>query len=177
MSRFPLLAIAVYFLLTENYLPAAIILVVSWLTDLLDGIVARKRNEITELGKIIDPLADKITIITLVVILFLKEIIPLWFLIITLSRDVLILLGGLYLKNKFQLVLASNITGKISVFIIGLTIMVLLINHSLKLESLELLIKGLILLSVTACLISLINYSARFINIIKTKGDRNVNKS
>ena len=181
MSRFPLLAIDVYFLLTENYLAASIVLVIIWLTDLLDGFIARKRNEITELGKIIDPLADKIIIITLGLLMFAKGMLPLWFLIITLFRDVLILGGGLYLKNKFQMILPSNVTGKISVFIIGLTIMAVIINHSLKFQSLELIVQILLLLSVTACIISLINYSARFIKIIKTKknyaGGKNVDNS
>jgi CDP-diacylglycerol--glycerol-3-phosphate 3-phosphatidyltransferase len=92
----------------------------AYLSDILDGYLARKFNEISELGKIIDPLADKIFVIAIVLQLFWSgEITPTYFWIIIL-RDVLILLGGVIVTNITGKVLPSNLLGKITVASIGL---------------------------------------------------------
>ena len=67
MGYFRILLIPVYLFLyiraetTEEYYMAAVVLLVSFLTDLFDGKIARKLNQVTELGKFLDPLADKLT--------------------------------------------------------------------------------------------------------------------
>jgi len=92
----------------------------AYLSDLLDGYLARKYNEISELGKIIDPLADKVFIIAIVFQLFLSdEITPVYFWII-ISRDILILIGGVFVTNITGKVLPSNLLGKITVSSIGI---------------------------------------------------------
>ncbi|NOX67212.1 MAG: CDP-alcohol phosphatidyltransferase family protein [Chlorobi bacterium] len=92
----------------------------AYLSDLLDGYLARKYNEISELGKIIDPLADKVFVIAIVFQLFLSgEITPVYFWII-ISRDILILIGGVFVTNITGKVLPSNLLGKITVSSIGI---------------------------------------------------------
>lgn len=93
-----------------------------YVTDLLDGYLARKLNQVSELGKIIDPLADKIAVGFIAVFMFLKGLIPVWFIIIVILRDLLILIFGLFLKKKKKLVLMSNYPGKIAAFTIGLAL-------------------------------------------------------
>jgi CDP-diacylglycerol--glycerol-3-phosphate 3-phosphatidyltransferase len=132
MSRFLLLGAAVYYLLNDNFLYTSILIVIIWFTDLLDGYFARSRNEISELGKIIDPLADKVTVISLVIILLYKEIVPFWYVIITVLRDAVILIGGLYLTYKKNIVLQSNWTGKIAVFTIGATLFMAIFANGAK---------------------------------------------
>lgn len=96
----------------------------AYVSDLLDGFFARKFNEISELGKIIDPLADKIFVIAVVIQLFIyKEISSLYFLVIIL-RDLLIFLGGIFVSKKIGKVLPSNLLGKITVFSIGLFLII-----------------------------------------------------
>ena len=92
----------------------------AYLSDILDGYLARKFNEISELGKIIDPLADKIFVIAIVFQLFLSEEIPSYYFWIIIFRDVLILLGGIVVTNITGKVLPSNLLGKITVASIGL---------------------------------------------------------
>jgi len=156
-----------------HYLIASLIIIVIWLTDLLDGYIARKRNEVSELGKIIDPLADKITVITITLILLIQGIMPLWFFAVIMIRDILILSGGLYIKNKRGVVLQSNRIGKITVFVIGFTLFnSILIAHSAAsgesnffiyhIEKLELYWKFLILISITMSVISVISYLREF---------------
>jgi len=151
--------------------------VILWLTDILDGYFARKRNEISELGKIIDPLADKISVITITFLLLLKGILPLWFFIVILSRDLIILLGGLYIKKKYEVILQSNWTGKLTVFIIGFTLLNLILISGLTssahnnifsyhTEKLELYWNVLILINIVMIVFSLVSYFKKFLNII-----------
>ena len=96
-----------------------ILFLLAYVSDLLDGYIARKYNEITELGKIVDPLADKVFVIAVVFQLYLyNEITPIYFWVIVL-RDILILLGGILVTKITGTVLPSNILGKITVASIG----------------------------------------------------------
>ena len=112
-------------------LAVLLFIVLLWLSDIMDGYFARRRNEISELGKIIDPLADKISVVTITFLLLWKEILPLWFFIIIVLRDLIILAGGLYVKKKYSVVLQSNWTGKLTVFVIGFTLLNLILINGL----------------------------------------------
>ena len=125
---FPL-AYLLFFYPNEYRLAIIVIIILMFITDLLDGYTARKYNLITETGKIIDPLADKIAIISLAVIIFLQGKIPVWFFTIVVLRDILILTFGLYLKRKRKVVLMSNYPGKIAVLSIGLILLFTVINN------------------------------------------------
>ncbi len=89
-------------------------------TDWLDGFLARRLNQISEWGKILDPVADKFIIGFPGVILVLQNRIELWFIILVILRDVLILIGAMYAKNKLNYVIPSNWLGKIAVNVISL---------------------------------------------------------
>jgi cardiolipin synthase len=178
LSRFLLLAVTVYFLLEHNYPLSCLFIALIWISDLLDGYFARSRDEITEFGIIVDPLADKISIVVIILILIFQEIIPLWFVIITVSRDALIIAGGLYLNTKKNTVLQSNWMGKMAVFTIGLTLFISIISAGAKKgqfgdffsyhnEITELLLVLMLFLSIVMILLSLLSYSKRFIEIIK----------
>lgn len=108
-----------------------------------------------------------------------KGIIPLWFVIITVSRDALILIGGLYLNAKKNIVLQSNMMGKLAVFTIGFTLFLSIFEagaqkgqfgnfFSYHNEITELFIGVLLFSSIVMILLSLVFYSKRFIEIIKT---------
>jgi phosphatidylglycerophosphate synthase len=179
ISRFLLLAVTVYFLLNHNFLVTVIFIFLIWVSDLLDGYFARSRNEISELGKIIDPIADKVTIIVIILILLFMDIVPFWYVIITIARDLIILTGGLYLSSRKNIVLQSNRAGKIAVFTIGLTLVISIIiqgavygdfgNFLLyHIEFLKLLYTIMIFTSLGMVVISLASYFNRFFSILKT---------
>ncbi|MCK9409977.1 MAG: CDP-alcohol phosphatidyltransferase family protein [Bacteroidetes bacterium] len=101
---------------------ALFIILAAVATDALDGYVARIRNEISDFGKIIDPLADKISVGAVVVMLTFFGDIPLWFTGIILVRDSIIFFAGLYIKTKTGIILPSLMSGKIAVSILALTL-------------------------------------------------------
>ena len=87
VARFFLIPFIIYFIVVNQYITALILLTVSGLTDILDGWIARKFNFITTFGKLIDPLADKATQVSILVTLALKDIIPMWILMIVFIKE------------------------------------------------------------------------------------------
>jgi len=72
---------------------ALIVLLVAGLTDALDGAIARMKNQYTRLGAVLDPLADKMLLISGFVTLSLIHLVPSWVTILVVSRDVILMLG------------------------------------------------------------------------------------
>ena len=107
-----------------------ILCIVAAITDYLDGYVARKRNEITEVGKIIDPLADKILVAVLTIKLYLIGELSSYFLLIILLRDIIIFVGGIVISLKLKKVLSSNLLGKITVTAIGFVFLMVIVGLS-----------------------------------------------
>jgi CDP-diacylglycerol--glycerol-3-phosphate 3-phosphatidyltransferase len=133
------------------------------ITDWADGFVARKRNEVTELGKIIDPLADKITIGAIIISLYLIDAIPGYYFYMIIGRDILIFLGGIYVTKKIGRVLPSNMLGKIAVSAIGIVILLVILN----VDPFSLLYKFFFYISIVLILISFIAYIYRATEYIK----------
>ena len=96
------------------------IIVIAVATDFLDGFLARKLHQVTDLGKIIDPLADKIGIGIYGVLMAWTGDVPVWFVVFVLLRDFLIFSGGLYIQHKKKIVPQSNWPGKIAVTLVAL---------------------------------------------------------
>ena len=178
LSRFFLLAITAYFLLTDKYLVTLLLIILIWLTDIIDGYLARSRNEVSELGKIIDPAVDKLSVAVIMLILVVKNIVPLWFCVIVILRDVLILAGGYYIIRQRKIVLQSDFTGKLTVFIIGFTFFWFILSHSAVTGefgevfknifiSLELFIYILLFLSIVMIIVSLVSYLREFLTNLK----------
>ncbi len=81
-------------ILNKDFMVSLIFFAIASLTDALDGFLARKMEWRTELGTILDPVADKLLLSGTIFILWVSEYIPLYIFIIFLSRDVAILLGA-----------------------------------------------------------------------------------
>ena len=156
-----LLAIPLGFALwNDSLISTVIICLLAYFSDLFDGYFARKLDQVTEAGKIIDPIADKIFIAVFAVILILKGMVPLWFALAVLSRDILILIGGLYLSRKIKYVIPSDFIGKAAVFILGLTLVGILFKIDI--------IKNYgIYLTLIVMFISLVNYFFRMLKILR----------
>ena len=100
----------------------AIVLLIAYgvLSDYLDGLVARWRDEISELGKVLDPIADKLMAFFLFLYTVTLGWIPVWYFAMGVSRDLLIMTGSGYIKKKRGKVAMSIMSGKISVNIMAI---------------------------------------------------------
>ncbi len=135
--------------------------VLAVVSDYADGYLARKRNEISELGKILDPLADKITVALGAIALYHAYSLPLWIVLLIIGRDLLILLGSIILIERLQNVVASELPGKVAVTVIaGLLLSYLLEWHFIK--------PFFLVLTVTAIFLSFSFYLFRFLKIVIT---------
>ena len=81
-------------------------------SDIGDGILARARNEVTEWGKIIDPIADKFAIDSIAALLVYQKGLPLWVAVAVIGRDILIVIAGVLIASRVKEVPASNFWGK-----------------------------------------------------------------
>lgn len=115
-----------YFLYEGQYTWAVIVLVLSGLTDILDGFIARRFNMITSWGKFADPLADKLTQLTAMMLLFLKNKIHLAVVIILMLKELLMGIGSLLLYKKDNIVVSSNWYGKLTTAILYSAVILLL---------------------------------------------------
>ena len=102
-------------------LQAILLLLIAGATDIGDGWVARRYNQVSRLGKILDPLADKIFLACLLGGLVLWRDLPLWLLVMLFVRDLgIVLVGGLLLRSQ-GLVIAANRWGKYTTLCMALT--------------------------------------------------------
>ncbi len=144
---------------------ALFLMILAALTDYLDGYFARKYDQVTEFGKIIDPIADKIAVGVITLTLFFKGFIPLYILVVIISRDLLIFFGGLIISNKIGRVLPSNLLGKITVFILGLYLVLLVVG----LKDYPTLFNLYNILILFMSILSLIGYIIRSIEALRFK--------
>ncbi len=128
-------------------------------TDFLDGYLARRMHQVSDLGKIVDPLADKIAVGALALFLVILEDLPLWFLLALVVRDALILAGGLYIRQKKKIIAQSNMLGKITVSVIA----AVLLLATLDIPALGLVEEVLIWVSVVFMVFSLGVYARRLV--------------
>jgi cardiolipin synthase len=111
------------------YIEALAVFIVGGLTDALDGVVARRMHQTTSLGAHLDPAADKLLLVSSFVMLGVVEAVPLWLVVLVVSRDLIILLGyGLiYFLVEERLEIQPTIVGKLSTLIQLVTVGVVLL--------------------------------------------------
>jgi cardiolipin synthase (CMP-forming) len=164
------LAIPFWFMLDHfnipnfRYMLFALTLFASF-TDIMDGYLARKMNQITEFGKIIDPLADKVCIAAIISKLYLIHQIPSYYFFMIIGRDVLIFIGGILLTKKLGRVLPSNMLGKITVLIIGIVIILILLQVDRTLFYFE----SIYVISILLIIGSFAAYILRALEFLKAK--------
>lgn len=139
--------------------------ILAFITDILDGYLARKLDQVSEFGKIIDPLADKLCIALVVIKLYLAGYIPDYYFYIITLRDLIIFVGGIYVTKKIGFVLPSNMLGKITVVSIGFYILGVILGA----DSLPVVNNILLYLSIFLSFASVVGYTYRGFEAIKWK--------
>lgn len=119
--RFVLTPFVLVFLTWERWDVALPLFLFTALTDAVDGSLARTRKQITEWGTFFDPVADKL-LIGSVVLLLVADLVNPWFALLILGVETLIIAGG-FLRKKRGVVTSANIFGKTKMFlqVVGVT--------------------------------------------------------
>jgi cardiolipin synthase len=127
--RLALVPVFLLLLLNEKFLWAIVVLATASLTDYLDGYFARKWNQITRLGQILDPAADRLYIFSTLVGLTVAGIVPLWLMLVIVARDFVLLIAYVVLANHGYGPLPVHYLGKAGTFALLYAFPLLLISY------------------------------------------------
>lgn len=130
ISRLVLLPFILFLIATKQYYPALVFMILSWITDALDGYIARKTNQVTNVGKVLDHFVDKIWIGTILVALVITRNLPWWIAGIVIIRDFLIVIGSVLIIQKKSYIYSSPALGKITGFFFAVLIVVYLLDFT-----------------------------------------------
>ena len=122
MIRICLVGVFVALFFTGHEIGALIAFLTAGATDIIDGYLARRNNWITNLGKILDPVADKLMQITVLVCLFIKDYIPWWFLVAFVVKEIATLAMGAIVIKRRSVTVVSKWYGKFTVCLFYATI-------------------------------------------------------
>jgi len=85
-------------------------------TDWVDGTIARRTGQVTELGKILDPVADRLAIAAGIIALAVADLFPVWAAVLILARDLVVLVAGAYVLSRYRVRLDVRWIGKVATF-------------------------------------------------------------
>jgi cardiolipin synthase len=115
LLRVVLIPFYVDLMIYDYYGAALLVFLSACVTDALDGLIARLTKTQTELGAFLDPMADKLLIVSAFVTLAIIGTLPIWLVIIVVSRDVILAMGSLILYSMgHKLVIRPSIIGKLT---------------------------------------------------------------
>ncbi len=168
LSRILLLPFAVYFLSIGDEGLWECVILVSFIvfSDFLDGFLSRQLNQVSDLGKLLDPLADKIVIAGFSLGLVLYRDFPLWFFVFLVIRDLILMGGGNWLYRAKGIVVMANFWGKATT--VALACVAFLYLFKDRVGYLPIIF---IYLSMALSIVSLIVYTTE--SLAKIKGLRN----
>jgi|UniRef100_Q3AU84 CDP-diacylglycerol--glycerol-3-phosphate 3-phosphatidyltransferase len=144
---------------------AIVVMIVAILSDWFDGRVARWTGDVSDMGKILDPLADKLCLASVAIYFLWVGELPLWFVLFALLRDVVIFLGAGYVKLRHAVVTTSMWPGKWAVGFVSMMFIVMVWPHPIfKAYPLK---EIFLYLSTLTLLYSFVLYTIRFYRIHK----------
>ena len=132
LIRLGMVPVFLVFIIVGADFAALIVLAVSGVTDYLDGTIARKFQVITRLGQLLDPAADRLFIIAALVGLCVRDIIPLWLVVIIVGRDFMLIILGIVLANNGYGPLPVHHLGKMGTFALLLALPILMIGLAFR---------------------------------------------
>ena len=141
MGYFRILLIPVFLYLyyhaesTRDYVMSFVVLIISYLTDFFDGKIARKFNMVTDFGKMLDPVADKLTQWSMAIAISFRFPIMISFVILFALKEFYMGMMGLYIMKKYQKVNMAQMFGKISTALLDMGVLVLLFFTSIPLKT------------------------------------------
>jgi cardiolipin synthase len=161
--RILLLPVIFYFLAqdtTTGYFIAVLLMLTAIASDVLDGYFARKLNQVTDLGKILDPLADKLGLGIFVIFIIFHRGFPIWAAVLLFSKDLLTLVGAVALVKRKDFFPMSNNWGKLNSWVWAITVILYVVRFDLLKEI-------FLFLAITTVLNCIIQYLKMFLGLYR----------
>lgn len=188
--RIALIPVFSVLFIKEHYIAAFAAMIVAAVTDLLDGKIARKFNMVSNLGKILDPIADKLSQIAIVIILLVKfwSLMPMlkYVLFLFILKELLMVCGGALLMAKGMRPVAAEIWGKVAttVFYVFMIVIIAIgpsgalinIPFFASWELSEAVVMVMVVISAALAFCSLFGYAPGFIRQLKENKKNNETK-
>lgn len=133
---------------------AGAVFALAGLTDIVDGYLARKYHAVSHLGKILDPVADKLMQLAVFVCLYLDRLIPMWILILFAFKEGVLLMGGALILKRGRNMESSKWYGKFGTVLIYAAVMPLILFPDLK----SIVIYGIMAVAILWSFIALVLY-------------------
>ncbi len=149
------------------YIAAAVCIGISGLTDCFDGMLARKLDQVTSLGKILDPMADKFTLIAVAVckVIYIPALLPL--MLVLMVKDLTMMICGLVLLSKKIPLPASRWYGKMATVVFYISVCVIIFLKAVCGYENPVLIWVLFCVTTVFMIFALLNYSKMFLDLLK----------
>ena len=169
MGYFRILMIPVFLYLyyhaetSKEYIISFVVLSISFLTDMFDGKIARKFNMVTDLGKMLDPIADKLTQWAMAIAISFRIPMMIYFVVLFAVKEFYMGVMGLCIIKKYHKVNMSQMFGKVSTVLIDIGVLVLLFFTGMSVQTANVIIYCMMLIVVLAW----IGYIFYHINEIK----------
>lgn len=164
MLRIGFIPLVLYFLLADFFLMAAVFICVSAFSDILDGYLARRFHQVTKLGILLDPIADKLMMMVVAAFFVTLRELPVWYVLILFYKDFSLLTGmfALLFYQK-EAIVSSQAVGKLSA---ALNFMLLFfICLSQVTVTTRFVIHPLLILSSVFIVLSFLSYSKRWFGL------------
>lgn len=163
VCRILLVPVFVWLYVAGNPVFAAVIVALAGITDVADGLIARKFNIVTVTGQVLDPLADKLMQLAVVITLWVDGKIPKWAIAVIAAKELIMILGGSILYFcKRRTAIPAEWYGKAATVLFYVTMLYIIIFNRLDYIAMV-----LIVLTVIAMIYSLLRYFAHFVRIAK----------
>ena len=183
--RIALIPIFSVLFIKEHYIIAFVLMIIAAVTDLLDGKIARKYNMVSNLGKILDPIADKLSQVAIVIILIFKfwsfEGMLKYLLFLFIAKELIMVIAGAVLLAKGMRPVAAEMWGKVATtvfYIFMIAIIAIGPNGALVgvwfFKALPTpVVYVMVIISVILAFVSLFGYAPGFIRQIKENKNKN----
>ena len=130
--RIVMVCLFIYWFAKQQYLACLIIYIAAFLTDVLDGFLARRFNWITDFGKLVDPFADKFMLLSVLTCLTVIGKLPWYVLAVVILKELLLVFGGLFILKKRKVAVYADWWGKIATGLFFASITLTLAKLALK---------------------------------------------
>ncbi|GAA1693344.1 CDP-alcohol phosphatidyltransferase family protein [Microcella alkalica] len=128
--RLALVPVFLVLVLTGQDVAALLVIVFSSVSDYVDGIIARRYDQITRLGQLLDPAADRLFIFAAVIALAVREVVPWWLVVVIVGRDVMLVVLGIVLAQHRYGPLPVHHLGKLATFALFYALPILVLGQA-----------------------------------------------
>ena len=163
---------AAAFFMCDSKVPALVIFVVSGVTDVIDGRLARHYGWVSQLGKILDPVADKLMQCTVLLCLAIGEYAPLWIFIFYAAKELLMALGSVIFFRRNRVVGVSIRFGKFAAVLFYVAIGLLILLKMIGVELPPLVVHGICGLTAGVAVLAMVFYYRAYMRAEKTDDEK-----